>query len=299
MSIQTTDLRQRITDSIIEGIRTGCPAWRRPWAGGDIGRPANIVSRRAYSGVNVLALWGLAQERGFRSKFWGTYQQWQALGGQVRRRPDDIPQGHWGCRIIYCREVSRKRDSTDGERDEKYKLLRTYTVFNLDQVDGVSLEHVRYKPDTYSTVPNYQPAEHAMRATGADIRFGDRASYSRPGDYIQMPPREVFREAQEFYATVFHELAHWAEKRVGWSGSYAMGELVAEIAGCYTCSELAVPQSDDMTNHSAYVASWLREIEADPSTLMRAASQASKVTDYILSFSCTKKIAENVLIEVD
>src|SRR4051812_42961166 len=133
MSTQTTDLRQRITDEITEGLRAGTPPWKRPWASGDTGLPANIVSRRAYSGINVFALWALARERSYTSRYWGTYQQWAQLGGQVRRRPDDIPQGGWGCRIVYFKEVSRKRDIPEGERDEKYKLLRSYVIFNLDQ----------------------------------------------------------------------------------------------------------------------------------------------------------------------
>lgn len=285
MSTQT-DLRQRITSEIVESIKAGTPPWRRPWAVADTGLPANIVSRRPYSGVNVLALWGLARARGYTSKFWGTYQQWAKLGGQVRRRPDDIPPGGWGARIIYCKEITRTRETDEGEKDERHKLLRSYTVFNLGQVDGAALDHLRYRPDARPAVPDYRPAEDAIRATGADIRYGgDRAYYSRTGDYIQLPTREAFVEAHEFYGTAFHELAHWSEKRLGWTGSYAMGELVAEISGCFTCSELGVPQSDDLTNHTAYLASWLREIEADPSALMRVASQASRVTDYLLGFS--------------
>lgn len=285
MSTQT-DLRQRITDEIIEGIKTGNPIWRRPWASADPGLPANVVSRRVYSGLNVFALWSAGQERGFTSRYWGTYQQWAELGGQVRRRPDGIAPGQWGCRINYFREITKARDTGEGEREDRYKLLRSYTVFNLDQVDGVALDRLRYKPSDRPAAPDYQPAEHAVRATGADIRFGgDRAYYSRVGDYIQLPPRAAFVAAHEYYGTAFHELAHWSEQRLGWTGSYPMGELVAEIAGCFVCSELAVPQSDDLTNHAAYLAHWLREIAADPAALTRAAAQASRTTDFILSFS--------------
>ena len=63
-----------------------------------------------------------------------------------------------------------------------------------------------------------------------------------------------------------------------------MGELVAEIAACFVGSELAVPQSTDLSNHAAYLAHWLREIEADPAALTRAAAQASQVCDFILGF---------------
>ena len=138
-----------------------------------------MVSRKPYSGVNIFALWVAASARGYASRYWATYQQWQALGGQVRRRPDDIPPGGWGCRIVYCREITKARDTDAGEREDGYKLLRSYTVFNLDQVDGDALDHLRYKPAAVPVVPDYQPAEHAIRATKADIRVGgNRAFYS-------------------------------------------------------------------------------------------------------------------------
>ena len=40
-----------------------------------------------------------------------------------------------------------------------------------------------------------------------------------------------------YYTTFLHELAHWSEIRLGWdheTHGYAMGELVAEIASCYS-----------------------------------------------------------------
>ena len=99
MTIQT-DLRQRITTEIIQSLRAGTPPWRRPWSSADPGLPCNVVSGRSYTGINIFALWALARERGYTSKYWATYQQWSKLGGQVRRRSDDVAPGEWGCRII-------------------------------------------------------------------------------------------------------------------------------------------------------------------------------------------------------
>ena len=73
--------------------------------------------------------------------------------------------------------------------------------------------------------------------------------------------------------------------RLGWKGSYALGELIAEIGACYLCAQLGVPCSDDLANHTAYLAVWLKELEDDPKVILKAASQASKATDFILSFS--------------
>lgn len=286
------DIRQQITEKIVTALRAGCPPWRRPWSfDGDAGLPANIISRRPYSGVNSLLLSSLAMERGYNSKFWGTYDQWASLGGQVRRRPEDVPPGQWGCRIIYVKEVRKTKITEEGEENEKYKLIRGYTVFSLDQVDGgPALDRLRHRPRPQSAVVDFEPAERAIRATGATIRYGgDKAYYSRTGDYIQMPHREQFEHAHEWYATHFHELGHWVEKRVGWSGSYAMGELLAEMVGCMCCTELAIPQSEDVTNHVAYLGHWLRELQADNTLILKVAAAASRHTDYILEGSRTEE----------
>ena len=54
---------------------------------------------------------------------------------------------------------------------------------------------------------DFEPAERAITATDADIRYiGDRAFYHRGGDYIQVPPKNKFPKANEFYSTCLHEL---------------------------------------------------------------------------------------------
>ena len=55
--------------------------------------------------------------------------------------------------------------------------------------------------------------------------------------------------------------------------------------GCFLCNEVGIPQSDDLSNQAAYLASWLKVLQADPSAIFTAASQASAAVDFILSFS--------------
>ena len=56
----------------------------------------------------------------------------------------------------------------------------------------------------------------------------------------------------------------------------AVEELVAEIGGSFLCAEVGVPQSDDLSNQAAYLASWLKVLQADPTAIFTAASQASR-----------------------
>jgi len=136
----------------------------------------------------------------------------------------------------------------------------------------------------------FEEAETAINAIGADIRYGgSRAFYDMQGDYVQMPPRDSF-SVPEFYETLCHELVHWTEPahRLNWdrrNQGYAAGELIAELGGCFMCSELGLPVADNLTNHAAYLKNWLSAMKGDPSFIFKASTQASKAVDYLLSFS--------------
>ena len=103
-----------------------------------------------------------------------------------------------------------------------------------------------------------------------------------------VPQKSRFEPVGAYYETLFHELAHWSEVRTGWDSKahgYALNELVAEMASCYLSTELGIPQGDTLGNHAAYLGSWLTAMENDQSYIFRAATQASKVTDYLLALA--------------
>jgi antirestriction protein ArdC len=287
------DIRQTITNQIISALESGkVPPWRRPWRlGKNAGGAANVVSKRSYRGLNPILLDLASEKHGFSSKWWATFAQWKAMGGRVMPRPDHIQPGKWGTQIVFWSPVTKKVENDQGDlEDDKFFVLRLYTVFNVDQVNG--LDHLRAgEPDTGEPlVIDYQPAEDAIVGTGANIKFGGgKAFYSPSGDYIQVPPKTTFESLDEFYGTCFHELCHWSEPRLKWSrkekeNTYALGELVAEIGSCYICRELGVPATD-MTNHIAYLGNWLQAMRNDPRFIFMASAQASKSADFILSFS--------------
>ena len=285
------EIRQRITDKIIEAIKAGTPPWRKTWrSGGNSGTPSNAVSSRAYRGVNILLLELAALEQGYESKWWASYRQWQALGAHVRR-------GEHGTQIVFWKPVVRTvTDENGNEEVESFPILRTWTIFNIGQVEGDGVEKFRASSQTLANFLDYEPAEAVIGATGADLRYGgDRAFYRSEDDFIQLPPKSSFNAEHDFYHTALHEMCHWSghESRLGrlsknarfGDRAYAFEELVAEIAGCFLASEIGVPQSDDLSNQQAYLSHWLRVLQNDPKAIFTAATQASAASDYILSFS--------------
>jgi antirestriction protein ArdC len=213
-------IRQSITNQIIESLESGdIPPWRRPWIGN--GLPVNVVSKRRYSGVNILLLQLHLARHQLSSKYFATFRQWQALGCRVKPRPSHVPPGKWACTIVYYRLVEKTELNDAGvEEQVRYPVLRTYQVFSASQVEPQPKQcHPEVDP-AQPAFADYGPAEEAIAATNADIRFqGESAYYMTPtsdgGDYICCPEKGRFRQANDYYATLLHELGHWSETRLG------------------------------------------------------------------------------------
>lgn len=295
-----TDIRQQITNTIIDALQSGnLPPWRQPWRSSkNAGSPINVVSKRPYSGVNPLLLQIASQHHNFESRHWATFAQWKQLGGSVMRRPSQVSPGRWGTTIVFCRPITKTEADPNGDETEsKFWMLRSYTVFNVDQVEGEHLDHLRVGTDTLDeseVEERFDEAERVVAATNVVLRFGgDRAFYSTTGDFIQMPHRSQF-SLPEFQETLFHELVHWTEAphRLNWdrklpANNYACGELIAELGGCFLASEVGIPVTENMTNHLAYLQHWIDTLKSDPKFIFKVASQASRAVDFILSFSRT------------
>ena len=182
-----TQIRQEITAKIIEALEQGMKPWQRPWSvSKNTGRPVNIIGGRQYRGINPLILELHSLRFNFRSKFWGTFRQWSdILGCTVKKRPADVEPGHWGCNVILWKPFTKMVRAKDTGEEEKqdFLMMRYYTVFNADQVEGKVAEkfQVKDEPATGNILPDYAPAEELIAATQADIRHGgDRAFYRRP-----------------------------------------------------------------------------------------------------------------------
>ena len=142
--------------------------------------------------------------------------------------------------MFFTKITKTEVDPVTGKEEEKsFPLLKTYMVFNVDQVEG-PFDHLRVKEESLNINPafvDYDPAEETIKGTGADIRFGgDHALYNRQDDFILCPPKHRFKEEKDYYSTIFHELAHWTghESRLnrGTAGSLWRPGLCGRGTGC-------------------------------------------------------------------
>lgn len=281
-------LYQDITDTIIGQLEQGCFPWVQPWAGSaaPLGLPRNAATRRHYSGINILILWGAVVARGFAGQSWLTFRQALSLGGSVRK-------GERGTTIVFADrftpEAERQRAQRTGDAAQAIPFLKRFTVFNADQCEGLppACGSVPRPPGLELILPQ---AASLIAATGADLRLGGpRAFYSPAGDYIQIPAPQSFFEPVNWHRTACHELGHWTghesrlnrdmQARFG-SNAYAREELVAEMCAAFVCASLGITPT---VRHADYLGHWLEVLREDNRAIIRAASAASKAADYLLA----------------
>lgn len=285
----TRDVYDRVTARIVADLDQGTRPWLKPWstAAGD-GVP--LVPRRAngtpYRGINVLLLWGAAQDGGYRSPFWMTYQQAAERKAQVRK-------GEHGSLVVYADRYTKTETTDSGDESEReIAFLKGYTVFNVEQIDGLpaDLYPVPALPPAPAPAPLLDAAEAFIARTGALIRHGGNRAFYAPGsDHIQLPPVAAFRDAESYTATKAHELVHWTGhparlardfgKRFG-DHAYAFEELVAELGAAFLCSTLGLTP-EPRADHAEYLAHWLKVLKADKRAIFTAASHAQKAADYL------------------
>jgi antirestriction protein ArdC len=284
-----TDVYQRVTDRIVSQLEQGVRPWMQPWSASPDG--ARIVRPRRfnglpYNGINILMLWSAADEKGYASPVWMTFKQALEFNARVRK-------GETGSLVVYADKITRtETDATTGEEAERaIPFMKGYTVFNVEQIDGLP-EHFYAKPEPKGeTVQRIESAESFFAATRASIvHGGSRACYIPRTDAIHMPCIDCFRDAESYYATLAHEATHWTahpsrlarefgQKRWGDEG-YAMEELVAELGSAFLSADLDLtPETRE--DHAAYIASWIKALKNDKRAIFTAASYAQRAADFL------------------
>jgi antirestriction protein ArdC len=275
------DLYAEVSARIVAELEAGAAPWIKPWSatpGANV--PCNAVSNRPYSGCNVILLW-MAQAAGYRTPRFLTFKQALELGGNVRK-------GERGTKVYFVKQLEI-REGTDEAPARLVPMMREYTVFNVDQCDGLSDSITIGKSMRVRNADARDDlADQFLRSTGADIREGHGEAYYVPSrDFISMPAFGAFNGADHFYSTVFHELTHWTahasrldrdlKNRFG-SRNYAGEELIAELGAAFLCAELGF---DGDLRHAGYIGNWIELLKADKRAFFTACSQASKAADYL------------------
>lgn len=279
MSREHRDVYRDVTDQILGYLERGVRPWAAQWQA-----PCQMplrVTGEPYRGVNVVLLWMAATRAGFSSPTWMTFQQAKTLGASVRK-------GEKAARVVFF-EMLVKADRREGHEGEEttIPLVKTYAVFNADQIDGLPERFAERAP--FAARADSVPGASFFDAIGADVRHGGAQPCYVPSlDQILIPAPSAFKTADAYAATLAHELVHWTghETRLARnmghadSSERAVEELIAELGAAFVCARLGIA-AGEREDHAAYIAGYLSVLKHDPRAFLRAASAAQKAADFL------------------
>ena len=281
---------QEVTDRIVALLEQGTVPWHKPWSvpGGE---PQNLVSRKPYRGVNPFLL----NLEPFAAPFWVTYRQARKLGGHVRCGQKGSPIWFWKL-WRKQEEHPNRRPGEISSRDRAIPILRRYTVFNVEQCDGLG-DHVPEVPgDVRTPWERIEAADAIVEGMPRPprIEHGRRCPFYRPADdLVGMPDPDRFENGECYYSTKFHELIHSTGhasrlKRKGacvasrfGSPTYSREELVAEMGAAFLSGRAGIEHAT-IDASASYLDHWIRKLEGDPKLAVQAAGAAQKAADFVL-----------------
>ena len=314
--LPAADIYKMVTDKVISMFKDAKASdYHRAWKDDAFFIPLNYDSKKPYRGVNRLLLEeNIGIIGSFANPYFLTFKQIKKHGGKLKK-------GSKGYEVIYYSFIysvpaapNRKALKTTEVADviahlqkhnlpesvvKRVPLLRYYRVFNGKDVEGIqfNLQEVKIGRAVPDNAPENQAAQSIVEnyPNAPEIKHGgNRAYYSPPADYVQMPNASNFDSANDYYRTLFHELIHSTghPSRLNRelntnhkSEAYAKEELTAEMGAVFLSAWAGILWYNNK-NHAAYLKSWnnaIKEAENDSKFIMQAAAAAQKATDYILN----------------
>ena len=273
---------ETMTNKLIERMEQGSLVWNKPWTAGAM--PQNYKTKHVYKGWNLFA----TLLSGFESPYWLTANQIKQLGGSWKGQ---------GTQIVFWQigKYNKTNEETGEKEEKKSFLLKTYYVWNAEQITGIDFEMP--KRNELGTCEELENVIYNMpNAVNIKHTESNQAYYSPTFDYINMPSKGLFKSTAEYYSTLVHETIHATGhssrlnrlqindgKFDGKKHSYSFEELVAEIGASFLNAMFGVATEQSEKNSAAYLQSWLKTFKDDKQMLFKASVEAQKAVSYILN----------------
>lgn len=275
-----------ITNRILEALKTGTIPWEKKWLGTAGIPPQNYKSKHHYRGINYL----LASMTPHTTPFFMTWKQIKEMNGSLKEGALRIPIVFWN---VFWVNADKKvvKDPQPGDIVEKRFSTRYYTVFNIEDIDGIEFDIP--KPEREN-----DPIEIAQQLVdgypkGPKVMTG-KPCYQVEIDVVRRPELDQFETSEFYHKTLFHELVHStghphrlnrpgvAEIDLADCPKYAFEELIAEIGACFAMSHCGIENPGTIEQANSYIAGWIEALEHDPKYIIRAATAAKKAIEHMI-----------------
>lgn len=275
----------------------------------------NGVTGEGYGPRNTAMLMYAMRDGGFRDPRFATFKMASDKGCHIIRGSHGYPIERWKRMLVSRTDPTArlKQPKTKEEWDTalanpEYKAeprcVGTFTVFNAEQMENTeNLASV----ECFKPIEPDRVADGIVKASPCPVieTPNDEAFYLPGADKIYVPQRNQFTNVESFCRTLLHEMGHSTghpsrldREQCGLKQNrqkYAFEELIAELSSVFTANAigldlrnvdddkpLAANEVDAMSNSAAYLKSWSQELKDPGGELLKAASRASKATDFLV-----------------
>jgi antirestriction protein ArdC len=284
----TNTAYDRVTERILELMDKGVCPWKQSWST-QISPPQNICTGHRYSDMNFFVLC----QSGYKSPYFMTFKQAQELGGGVKKGSHGFPVVYWGTAEINAKDSpseSAERPYDEKGRPKLVPFLRSYTVFNAEQIEGIKFPPLPEPSDRpFNPIERAEEIVKGWKDAPKTLHGYGNAYYKPETDKIYLPNKQDFESPEEYYSTRFHEMGHatGATNRLNrnlsgrpGSGAYLREELVAEMTSAFLCAKCGI-DSAVIETQASYLRNWTDAIKDDHRLIVSAASQAQRAANYI------------------
>lgn len=308
-----TEARQALFDALLSDMEREGSRWVKEWS--FLHPPLNGVTGESYGARNTAMLMYAMRDGGFRDPRFATFKMASDKGCHIIKGSHGYPIERWKRMLVSRTDPTArlKQPKTKEEWDialanPDYKAeprcVGTFTVFNAEQMENT---------ENLVSVEGFKPIEPDLVADGIVKASpcpvietpNDEAFYLPGADKIYVPQRNQFTNVESFCRTLLHEMGHSTghpsrldREQCGPKQNrqkYAFEELIAELSSVFTANAigldlrnvdddkpLAANEVDAMSNSAAYLKGWSKELKDPGGELLKAASRASKATDFLV-----------------
>lgn len=320
-NITVKSVFERVNERMYDLVKTGNAPWLKPWKNGQFGS-YNIVTGRSYNLINQLYLahspyndpkgkhgyvfagdLRLTKEEDKKKK--GYKPTLGDKGVRIKKdsdgnymKPEYVVGMYYKTWLVTDKEGKPVLDDDGNEQTRTYPKLRAWAVY----WEG-DLEWGNVRKPSRKKARKHDPIKEGEEVIGLysereqitvyDDEPSDKAYYNPREDYIKVPMLNQFKNPNEYYSTVFHEMIHstghpsrldrLAPNFKFGDHNYSQEELVAELGASYLCAKLGIETDRTFKNSASYIQSWLKALKSDEKFFYKACGQAEKAVNFILA----------------
>lgn len=319
-----TDARQALFDALLADMEREGSRWVKEWSFPH--PPMNGVTGKGYGPRNTAMLMYAMRDGGFRDPRFATFKMASDKGCHIIKGSHGYPIERWKRMLVSKTDPTArlKQPKTveewkialaNPEYKEEPRCVGTFTVFNAEQMENT--ENL-ISVECFKPIEPDRVADGLVKASPCPVieTPNDEAFYLPSADKIYVPQRNQFTSVESFCRTLLHEMGHSTghpsrldREQCGLKQNrqkYAFEELIAELSSVFTANAIGLdlrgvdddkPLSGDevdaMSNSAAYLKGWASELKDPGGELLKAATRASKATDYLVKDCFTPKLGKN------